>query len=350
MEIVELDEKEKKYGTPLLRSVLYAVVKAALRKLAMSGRMSNELIDELVLGEVDVISDPPLPLGRMTFRKYPQRPYYSYIADSLYIWREIGYLPNTSDGRNSGAVELKQPLEKFRNMFSHIIDRIADDIQVGDNILPISCSTGFDMITKWFNLFNTESASQICKTTKQDISLSCYTTSSLNERIKFHMSKSIFNDFISLLENISPYGLLSFVGLRRTIGTIPVCPPDRCDLEVAFLHLHSTSGKNSCLTVGARALAKHAHRCSDKFWGTVTGTEFEKNTLASAKLKYILDNATWINCHVVSGDNNGSVIEVRIEEGYGARWRISDTVPSKVSFRGFLEPYMSDGHDAKWIH
>jgi len=31
------------------------------------------------------------------------------------------------------------------------------------------------------------------------------------------------------------------------------------------------------LTVGARALCKHAHRSSEGFWGAIKGTELQKN-------------------------------------------------------------------------
>jgi hypothetical protein len=37
----------------------------------------------------------------------------------------------------------------------------------------------------------------------------------------------------------------------------------------------------SKLTVGARALCKHAHRSSEGFWGVVKGTEAEKNEMAN---------------------------------------------------------------------
>ena len=45
----------------------------------------------------------------------------------------------------------------------------------------------------------------------------------------------------------------------------------------------------SMLTVGARALSKHAHRSSEGFWGGVKGTEGEKNDHASNVAKGILE-------------------------------------------------------------
>jgi len=38
----------------------------------------------------------------------------------------------------------------------------------------------------------------------------------------------------------------------------------------------------SKLTVGARALLKHAHRSSEGFWGSPKGSETDKNELANS--------------------------------------------------------------------
>jgi hypothetical protein len=45
------------------------------------------------------------------------------------------------------------------------------------------------------------------------------------------------------------------------------------------------------LTVGARALSKHAHRSAEGFWGKTTGfTEEQRNKNAFEKLKFIINN------------------------------------------------------------
>jgi hypothetical protein len=55
----------------------------------------------------------------------------------------------------------------------------------------------------------------------------------------------------------------------------------------------------SKLTVGARALCKHAHRSSEGFWGVPKGTEMEKNELANNLAKLIVDECVWINAHIL---------------------------------------------------
>lgn len=96
------------------------------------------------------------------------------------------------------------------------------------------------------------------------------------------------------------------------------------------------------LTVGARALCKHANRSSEGFWGEPRGTEFAKNSHAEEICKRILKDACWINIHSLPKEEY--VIEVRLGVAYGIRWTISG------AFRGFLEPQMPDGHGKKWKH
>ena len=57
------------------------------------------------------------------------------------------------------------------------------------------------------------------------------------------------------------------------------------------------------LSVGARALSKHAHRSAEWFWGKVTGlSEEERNKNAFEKLKEIINNWVWINIHGLPHD------------------------------------------------
>ena len=57
----------------------------------------------------------------------------------------------------------------------------------------------------------------------------------------------------------------------------------------------------------------------------------------------LLDNASWTNCHMLP--HGVEVFEVRVAQGYGARWSADGLV-----FRGFLEPVMADGHRLGWRH
>ena len=64
----------------------------------------------------------------------------------------------------------------------------------------------------------------------------------------------------------------------------------------------------SKLTVGARALCKHAHRSSEGFWGNVKGSEAEKNEMANNVAQLILDECVWINVHILP--HSEMIIEV----------------------------------------
>ena len=98
----------------------------------------------------------------------------------------------------------------------------------------------------------------------------------------------------------------------------------------------------SKLTVGARALTKHAHRSSEGWWGDIRGSEAMKNLNAESKMNIILETCVWINVHILP--HSEIIVECRVEEGYGIRWGVKGT------FRGFLEPQMDGGHDKGWKH
>ena len=146
-------------------------------------------------------------------------------------------------------------------------------------------------------------------------------------------------------------GLLAVAGMRRTVGSVDLLYPPRCVLLASFQHVHVPPPPSKprkrvikhTLTVGARALTKHAHRSSDGWWGSMNGGDSTKNANALAKVNQILDEAVWINVHNLP--HNLPVVEVRVQAGYGARWAADGS-----EFRGFLEPQMAGGHDKKWRH
>jgi len=63
------------------------------------------------------------------------------------------------------------------------------------------------------------------------------------------------------------------------------------------------------ITVGARALSKHADRSKDvkisllwilkPFWGSVYGSEIDRNEKANEILKKFFDECVWINMHML---------------------------------------------------
>mmetsp|Transcript_52406 Transcript_52406/g.104970 ORF Transcript_52406/g.104970 Transcript_52406/m.104970 type:complete len:137 (+) Transcript_52406:444-854(+) len=136
--------------------------------------------------------------------------------------------------------------------------------------------------------------------------------------------------------------------MRRTVGSDTSLPPLRLRALVeAFQALHSKNGRAQTLSVGARAWSKHAVRSRDQWWGEVRGSDADKNADAMQRLLRVLAAAVWANQHRLPDGQD--VLEVRIEEGYGARWSGGHRgVP--LLFRGFLEPMMEGGHEAGWRH
>jgi hypothetical protein len=153
-----------------------------------------------------------------------------------------------------------------------------------------------------------------------------------------------------LIDLVGGYrGIQALLGLRLTVGSVPSLPPPLYILERSFhaLHADTKGGKpmkhKSILTVGARAYLKHCHRGADAWWGTDVGSEHDKNQRATALLHKLLRDAIWVNVHMLPGDE--WVVEIRVAEGYGARWTADG-----LKFRGFLEPPMPDGHVKGWRH
>lgn len=154
----------------------------------------------------------------------------------------------------------------------------------------------------------------------------------------------IISDVVDLIGK--ERGLLALIGMRWTAGSTTRLPPSINALRRSFNARHN-DGKSSkfvsLLTVGARAWAKHSHRDSSKWWGECKGSEAVKCDAANKLLEKLLADAVWVNCHWLPHDE--VVVEVRVKEGFGARWSVSGD-----AFRGFLEPPMDGGHLLGWRH
>jgi len=165
------------------------------------------------------------------------------------------------------------------------------------------------------------------------------------------------------IQNAGQDGIYAILGCRRTIGTVQLSsttppsyllPPTIPQLLDASRKRYKPNTKSS-LTVAARALAKHAHRGAEQFFGILKGSEAQKNEYADRVIHRLIDEAMWMNVHCFGGiDESNPVLEIRTYEGYGARWSAiwnSDVFsPVEVEFRGFLEPQMEGGHEKRWRH
>ncbi|XP_011091624.1 uncharacterized protein LOC105172005 isoform X1 [Sesamum indicum] len=148
----------------------------------------------------------------------------------------------------------------------------------------------------------------------------------------------------SILSGLSYSGIQKLLGFVQTIGTNPESlPPPSSTLLSTFLAPNNPDVKGSTLTNGARALAKHANRSSEGYWGAPRGNDSEKNKHAMDVIIRLLTQCSWMNMHIVPP--HGIVFEIRNDDGYGARWSGDGT-----KFIGFLEPYTVDGHSNRWKH
>ncbi|TVU03657.1 hypothetical protein EJB05_50845 [Eragrostis curvula] len=114
-------------------------------------------------------------------------------------------------------------------------------------------------------------------------------------------------------------GLGRLLGMGKTAGTIPDgLPPPRSTLISSCMKVHQPHVKGCSLTDVARALAKHVHRSTEGWWGRFHGSDSSKNHLASEAIDYLLREYCWMNVHLTQP--YGPVFEIRVHEGYGARW------------------------------
>jgi hypothetical protein len=138
--------------------------------------------------------------------------------------------------------------------------------------------------------------------------------------------------FAAAMAEASCAHLLLLLGQRRTPASLTEArgiPPPRAVLLAAASR---ACGPTDPLTVAARALAKHAHRSPDRFWGVAGGSVADKNREAAARIDHILDRATWWN--VFGHFAHETVFEARVPSGHGARW-----AQDGRQFIGFLEPF-----------
>ncbi|MBA0648333.1 hypothetical protein Goarm_012969, partial [Gossypium armourianum] len=130
---------------------------------------------------------------------------------------------------------------------------------------------------------------------------------------------------------LSYEGVQSLLGLAHTTGTISdALPPPKSTLLSSFMLSYNPDVKGSTLTHGARALAKHVNRSSNKYWGNLNGSgellccpssifpDSNKNKLAMGVIMDLISNSCWLNMYTVQP--HGDVFEIRVAEGYGARW------------------------------
>ncbi|XP_040384623.1 uncharacterized protein LOC102706508 isoform X2 [Oryza brachyantha] len=161
------------------------------------------------------------------------------------------------------------------------------------------------------------------------------------------VSKPTAQPYITMTELIAGLGsdgLGRLLGMVKTAGTVQDgLPPPRSVLISSCMKLHQPNVNGCSLTDAARALAKHVHRSSNGWWGSFHGSDVKKNQLASEIIDRLMCECCWMNIHLTQP--YGPVYEIRVQEGYGARWSQDGS-----KFIGFLEPYSPDGFSKGWKH
>ncbi|XP_022722138.1 uncharacterized protein LOC111279420 [Durio zibethinus] len=173
----------------------------------------------------------------------------------------------------------------------------------------------------------------------------------INGVVAICVAKVAAQPYLSLariLAELSYEGVQNLLGLAHTAGIISAAlPPPKSTLLSSFTLPYNPDVKCSTLTHGARALAKHADRSSDKYWGNLNGSmtdhlisavlfpslqiQIKIILLAMGVITDLITNSSWLNVYIVRP--HGAVFEIRVDEGYGTCWSKAGT-----KFIGFLEP------------
>lgn len=272
---------------------------------------------------------------------YPKQPYYTYLADAIFLWSQTGTCPRLPTVK----MEQIEETEVYRRLddsawttrVTSIMDELSESMVLHQ--VPTACNHGvLAGVMQLLQIFMFEQPFPRAK--KQPmVSLQCVIPSAHMQIRQINIPLHFLRSLKGFIHALGPEGILYFIGLRSTTGSLRVAPPP---IDVLLRSANELHKPTSQLTVAARALSKHAHRDSSKWWGECKGSETKKSEDALNVVKRILHGAVWINIHTMV---DGSLLEVRCKEGYGARWSYDG-----ATFRGFLEPHDPAGHESKWRH
>ncbi|KAF8701581.1 hypothetical protein HU200_033503 [Digitaria exilis] len=136
------------------------------------------------------------------------------------------------------------------------------------------------------------------------------------------VSKPSHQPYITMTDILAALGydgLGRLLGMAKTAGTVlDGLPPPRSALISSCMRMHQPNVKGCSLADAARALAKHVHRSTKGWWGDFNGSDLSKNELAYGAIDSLLRDCCWMNVHLTQP--YGPVFEIRVQEGYGARW------------------------------
>ncbi|TYH27887.1 hypothetical protein ES288_A02G103900v1 [Gossypium darwinii] len=335
-----------------LRECIEEVTKFSLqshinKSLNFELQLSPEFCSNLLLDSDPIDSNPDISKG------VPSYPLYKHLALALNQSIVSGFIccrqGNSALMRDEISSEQK---EKWNKLVStkgleliNIMNTIDFELHVQEPFFSMS-RDGFKTIEGWcavgkYN--NIEPGSMIllnkCLVLEvQDVRH--YAT--FSKMLEAESISQVLPGVNSTEEGLQTYRKFYTEEEERSNGVIAICVSNLV-VQPAISLASILSVKGSTLTHGARALAKHVNRSSNKYWGNLNGSDSNKNKLAMGVIVDLIINSCWLNMYTFQP--HGDVFEIRVAEGYGARWS-----KDGYKFIGFLEPYMDDGHLKGWKH
>ncbi|GER27886.1 60S ribosomal protein L38, partial [Striga asiatica] len=281
----------------------------------------------------------PFPVDYGVSSGVPSYPLYKHLAASLYqlihsgtlctTHKEIVPMPEDRSLKNKDGEWNKLVMEKGSSLLSmlkqvdfelHVQEPFFSQLNDGLKTVEGRCAVGDYKRIQCGDLllFNK------CLTLEVKVSKSI--EDSIRKKRKGQMVFLLYALKCRLLSLIGVQKLLGFV---ETTGTNPeLLPPPASTLLSTFSAPHNPDVKGSNLTNGARALAKHVNRSREGYWGFLRGSDTEKNRHAMDVIRSLLSHCSWMNMHIVRP--HGNVLEVRMDDGYGARWSGDGSKPKQI--------------------
>ncbi|KAJ0977131.1 hypothetical protein J5N97_012605 [Dioscorea zingiberensis] len=119
----------------------------------------------------------------------------------------------------------------------------------------------------------------------------------------------------NLLTGLGYDGLNFLLGMKHTSGTVPdALPPPRSALVSSAMKPYRPNAGGIGIPWGYGCWG--VEKSSDGWWGSFSGSDSDKNRLASDVINRLLSNCSWMNVHLIKPYE--CVFEIRVPEGYGA--------------------------------
>jgi hypothetical protein len=237
----------------------------------------NSLLPSLVLNAAP-LADPlrDVRLVCPDREGYPKQPYYTYLADAIFLWSQTGTCPRLPTVKLEGIEEtevyrrLDEPA--WTNRVTAIMDELSESMVL--NQMPSACNHG--VLAGMMQLLQIFMFEQPFAANKKQpmVSLPCVIPSAHMQVRHINIPLHFLRSLKGFIQALGSESILYFIGLRSTVGSLRVAPPP---IDVLLRSANELHKPGSQLTVAARALAKHAHRDSSGWWGECKGTEIKKS-------------------------------------------------------------------------